>query len=505
MTQTRKTVLDKDLKKIDRLEKASRQAGVEAGKLGLGILFLIGIFVFAAMSENVGAGNLFIIVAAVIGGYMALNIGANDVANTMGPAVGSRALTMVGALIIAAIGNAAGAILAGGDVVSTVSKGIIDVAAVGGDADTFIWAMMGALLAAAVWVNVATVIGAPVSTTHSIVGGVMGAGVAAASFSAVNWVVMGKIAASWVISPVLGGIIAATILLLIKFLILFRDDKIEAARRWVPVFVAVMASAFGVYLTMKGFKKIWKPDAATIIGIGVGAFVATLIVVRKAVAKASARLENSRKSVAELFVIPLICATGLLAFAHGANDVANAIGPVAGIVNAVSTGGALGKVAIPGWVLLIGGLGISIGLMLYGPKLIRKVGAKITKLNVARAYAVALSAAITVIIASALGLPVSSTHIAVGGIFGVGFLREALASSRRGGQVVAAAAFANPGPGDGPAIGYAGRKALKKNRKRKLVRRRHVFSIIAAWLVTVPAAAVMGAMFFFMLRGMLYH
>ncbi|MEE8371139.1 MAG: inorganic phosphate transporter [Sphingomonadales bacterium] len=505
MTKIKKTVLDKDLKKFRRLESASHEAGVQAFKIGLGLLLLLGLYIFAALGIASDQSNPLVVAAIVIGGYMALNIGANDVANTMGPAVASKALTMFGALIIAGFFTVAGAVIAGGDVVSTVSKGIIDPSAVG-DAQTFIWAMLAALLAAAVWVNLATYVGAPVSTTHAIVGGVMGAGISASSFSAVDWGVMSAIAASWVISPLLGGIIAAAILFSIKKLILYQDDKITAAKRWVPLFVAVMTGVFSAYLVMKGLKKIWQPGGGVITLIGIAAFFIGWATVNPVVQKASKGLENSRKSVARLFVTPLIGATALLSFAHGANDVANAIGPLAAILDASSSGGISAKVSVPLWVMVMGGVGIAMGLAMFGPKMIKKVGEKITKLNIIRAYAVALAAAITVIIASALGLPVSSTHVAIGAIFGVGFLREALARK----SMVEAATNSrillhakSGGRGDAPALTKDDLKALKKFRKRKLVRRRYFFSIIAAWLVTVPLAALLGAMFFYMLKGML--
>ena len=191
---------------------------------------------------------------------MALNIGANDVANNVGPAVGAKAMTLFAALIIAAVFETAGAIIAGGEVVSTISKGIVNQAAVA-DPATLIWAMMAALIACSVWVNLATWLGAPVSTTHAVVGGVMGAGIAAAGFGAVDWNVMGAIAASWVISPVMGGVIAAAFLWFIKSNIIYREDKITAARRWVPVLVSIMAASFTAYLATKGVQKIWKLDA----------------------------------------------------------------------------------------------------------------------------------------------------------------------------------------------------------------------------------------------------
>ncbi len=501
----KKTALDKDLKKIVRLEKATRAAGRRASKLGIGLLFLLGVLVYVAIASGGIEGGVYVVIAGVIGGYMALNIGANDVANNMGPAVGAKALTLMGALVIAAVFEASGAIVAGGDVVKTISKGIIDPDAVP-NATVFIWAMLSALMAAAVWVNLASYWNAPVSTTHAIVGGVMGGGLAAASWTAVNWPVMGKIAASWVISPLLGGVIAALFLIAIKKLVIYKADKIEASKTWVPIFVGVMAAVFSVYLVMKGLKHVWKPDTLTLIAIGTGAFFVTVGIVRYYVARAAAQLENRRKSVGKLFTIPLICSAALLSFAHGANDVANAVGPLAAVVGAVETGAVQAKVTVPIWILVIGAFGISAGLALFGPKLIRTIGEQITRLDPVRAFAVALSAAITVIIASALGLPVSSTHIAVGAVFGVGFLREYLTNRQRRGLSAAAAVPSVSAP---PVGGDAGReaagqaRALKKARKRRLVRRTHVYSIAAAWIVTVPCSALIAAALFFFVRGVM--
>lgn len=497
MAVKKKTTLDKDLKKVLKLDAVGQQASLQVIKLGLGLLFLTVIYFLTGSDLISTGGNPLVIAASVIGGYMAMNIGANDVANTMGPAVGSRTLSIGGALVIAAVFNVLGAVIAGGDVVQTVSKGIIDVNAID-STEAFIWAMIAALLAAAVWVNLATYIGAPVSSTHAIVGGVMGSGMAAANFAAVNWPVMSKIAASWIISPLMGGILAAIILFAIKSLVLFQDEKIEAAKRWVPVFVAAMMAIFSVYLVMKGLKKVWQPDTGMLITLGVAVFAASYAVLRPIIARTSVGLENRRREVARLFKIPLIISTCLLAFAHGANDVSNAIGPLAGVISAVASGEVTGTVETPLWVFLIGGVGIGAGISLFGPKLMKLVGEQITKLDPIRAYAVALAAATTVIIASGLGLPVSSTHVALGGVFGVGFLREYLAN-RDTGIPVSVPDDAEFADGDTKKL----LKRAKKSRKRRLIRRNYIFSIAAAWIVTVPCAAFLGAMFFFMLRGML--
>ena len=492
-----KSALDKDLKKVVRIESATYALSRSLATPGLLIVFLIGAIAVASLSVA-GPLSHFVIVAAVIAAYMALNIGANDVANNMGPAVGSRALTMGGARAIAAICEAAGAVLAGGDVVNTVSRDMLRPEE-GMPVVHFILVMTAALLAAAVWIHLATILGAPVSTTHSIVGGVVGAGVAASGLNVVDWPVIGAIAASWVISPVLGGVIAATLLGFVKWTVIYRDDRIAAARRWVPVMVALMSGVFAMYLATKGLKRVWSPPGHVVLLLGLAFFALGLFAAQPWVRMRSARMENRRKHVANLFTMPLVFAAGLLSFAHGANDVANAVGPLAAIVSAAQSGLAdAGKVPLPFWVLAIGAIGIAIGLALFGPGLIRVVGQKITKMDTIRAYCVALAAAITVLIASALGLPISTTHVAIGAVFGVGYLRELLSNT------------GVPNPAVQPRTLFLATESLnktpedalvnfRKREKRRLVRRQHVFGIAAAWLITVPAAgALAGGFFIFM-------
>lgn len=477
--------LDRDLERFSNLESASAVASKPVVGMGVSLVF-IALAGIAAMLFFGDSDNAFIVViAACLGAYMALNIGANDVANNMGPAVGANALSMGGAIAIAVIFESAGALIAGGDVVSTIAKGIIEPERMG-TADVFVWAMMSALLAAALWVNLATWVGAPVSTTHSVVGGVMGAGIAAAGFSAVSWGTMSGIAASWVISPVLGGAIAAFFLFIIKSRIIYQDDKIAAARKWVPILVGIMAGAFGAYLALKGLKKIIKIDMPTALLIGLIVAIIVWLLMIPVIRKQSQGLENRNKSLKVLFGIPLIVSAALLSFAHGANDVANAVGPLAAIVQVSQSGDFTSAFNIPVWVMVIGAFGISFGLFLFGPKLIRMVGGQITKLNPMRAYCVALSAAITVIVASWLGLPVSSTHIAVGAVFGVGFFREWDAERR-----IKKARLAMP---DRPQY------SPQERRRRKLVRRSHFMTIIAAWVITVPAAAVLSGVIFFLIN-----
>lgn len=495
-----KSSLDKDLKKVVRLEEAARDVSLSFLRPGLLILFLLAALWVSSVSVADLPLAYLVIVAALFAAYMALNIGANDVANNMGPAVGSRVLSMTGALIIAAVFEAAGAMIAGGDVVNTVSKDLIR-SDHGLDQLPYMLAMMSALLSAALWIHLATFLGAPVSTTHAIVGGVVGAQVAAAGINVVNWSVIGGIAASWVISPLLGGVIAAMLLGFIKFAILYRDDKIAAARRWVPIIVAFMAAGFAMYLVSKGLKKIVHVDTSSLWLIGALFFAGSYVLVRPWVERRAVNLQNSRKDVASLFAIPLIGAVSLLSFAHGANDVANAVGPLAAIFNAAETGGtSANSVALPHWILAIGATGIALGLMLFGPRLIRTVGEKITRMNPIRAYCVALSAAFTVLVASALGLPVSSTHIAVGAVFGVGYLREYISNQGipkttiRPGRRVMDPTLLSETPEE------AVRTALKRDR-RMLVRREHVVTIFSAWVITVPAAAFLSAAIYFVIKA----
>ena len=476
--------LDRDLRSRVSLEQAAMATLQQYLAPSIAFAFIILAGLVASLILGWNSDSYIIIAGAAIGAYMALNIGANDVANNVGPAVGANALSMTGALIIAAVFESAGALLAGGDVVGTISKGIIDPSAVG-DPETFIWAMFAALISAALWVNLATWVGAPVSTTHSVVGGVMGAGIAAAGFAAVNWPKMSQIAASWVISPLLGGLIAALFLWFIKSQVSDKNDKIAAARRWVPVLIAIMAMAFSTYLAVKGVKKIIKIDLQTALLIGCIAATLAYFITKPIIKRQSENKPNTKKTVRNLFTIPLICAAAMLSFAHGANDVANAVGPLAAIVHTVDAGEVVSKVAIPIWVMVVGAFGISFGLLLFGPKLIRMVGEQITKLNPLRAYCVALSAAITVIIASWLGLPVSSTHIAVGSVFGVGFFREIHWRITSSNKNVAELKMIE-----------VEKQGSPKRKHRKLVRRSHFMTIIAAWVITVPAAAVLSGVIF---------
>jgi len=524
-----------DIKTINDMEKVTKKSMGGLSKLAISFVFIAIVFIWVSFTHSEVPNNEFLIIGAVFGAYMAMNIGANDVANNVGPAVGSKALTMFWAIVIAAVFEASGALLAGGEVVKTIKKGIIDPGMIE-NPEIFIWAMSAALLSAAIWLNLATSVGAPVSTTHSIVGGVMGAGIAAAGFDIVSWGTMGKIAASWVISPVLGGVIAASFLYFIKTKITYKEDMITNAKKIVPLLVSLMAMAFMTYLMLKGVKKIIKVDFTTALMIGTSFAIATFFIVKPLISKAASKLENTKDNVNSLFTIPLIFAAALLSFAHGANDVANAIGPLAAINDAVNSGGISSKVGIPLWIMGVGAVGIAVGLALFGPKLIKTVGSEITELDQMRAFSIAMAAAITVIIASQLGLPVSSTHIAVGGVFGVGFLREYLDRSDTKMLEAVRAKFKQDKKDlenlekefkkldkkedkskdnyerivelykiidEKQALVKTEKKEFKEVKNIKYVKRDAVKKIIAAWIITVPAAATLSAIVFFTIKGIM--
>ena len=485
-----KRTLDKDLDKLTHVEDAAKFVSRKLVAPGLGLIFLGLAMLFAGVYVFDRPSAVLVIAAAALAAYMAMNIGANDVTNNVGAAVGARAMTMGQALVIAAIFEILGATVAGGEVVKTISSNIVDAVQV--PPGTLSWIMMAALMAAALWINLATWMNAPVSTTHAIVGAVIGAGIGAVGPEPVKWRVMIEITLAWVTSPLLGGVIAAGLLFMVKSLIIYRADKIAAARRWVPILIAMMVGGFSSYMMLQ-LQAPGEFSTLIVLLFGVAAGFIGWIAARSFVLRQSVGLENRNSSLRVLFQIPLIGSAALLSFAHGANDVSNAIGPLSAIVRAVgeSSDGAQGQPPI--WVLLIGAFGISVGLLLFGPRLIRLVGEQITKLNPMRAYCVALSTAFTVIVASWLGLPVSTTHIAVGSVFGVGFFREWYTrhSKRR--------------------IGYMRRKAeswaidepedpnTHEVRRRYLVRRSHFMTIIAAWIITVPASAALAAMIYWVM------
>lgn len=518
---------------IEDISKTPRAARRETVRIGFALLFIIMVMLFTDSMQMVDEHSRWLLViAAMVGGYMAINIGANDVANNVGPAVGAKAITMTGAILIAAVFESAGAMIAGGDVVTTIKNGIIDPRLIA-DPQIYVYTMIAALLAGAMWLNISTVIGAPVSTTHSIVGAVLGAGIAAGGWEVANWGSLLSIVASWIVSPVLGAMIAAVFLFWIKRAITYQSDMVLAAKKMVPLMVALMAWIFTTYIVLKGIRHLVQLDVVSSILMGSLVALVVYMVVRFSVYRHADRLSNSKDSINQLFTIPLIFAAALLSFAHGANDVANAVGPLAAIYDALTNDAISLKAGIPVWVMVIGAAGISVGLMLFGPRLIRTVGSEITELDQVRAFAIAMSAALTVIVASQLGLPVSSTHIAVGAVLGVGFLREYLKRnydrliehirhhhqqlSKDGAELDAylqqfeLASFAEKRTMLKQLKQHTARVVLNKKErsslhklyKQELVQRAIMLKIFAAWLITVPASGFLAAFIYFAMRGMM--
>lgn len=486
MKKNKKSALDKDLDKYTLVEHASLHVWRRFAAPSLGLVFLLLSMGYAASYALGHASPVALIVGAALAGYMAMNIGANDVTNNTGAAVGARAIGMKQALIMAAVFEILGAVIAGNDVTETVSVQLVPPSALA-DHSMVIAVMLSSLSAAALWINLATWLNAPVSTTHSIVGAIIGAGAAAAGFGVVNWPVIGEIVTSWIVSPLVGGTIAALMLFLIEEKILQKKDKIAAAQRWVPALIAIMAGSFAAYIALQ-FAERGRVPYGMILPAGAAVLVIAWILAIPYVRFRSRGLENRNASLRVLFQVPLIAASALLCFAHGANDVSNAIGPLAAIVTASGDVPQAGEL-VPFWALVIGATGISTGLLLFGPRLIRLVGEQITKLNPVRSYCVSLSAALTVLAASWAGLPVSSTHIAVGSVFGVGFFREWYVNHWR--------PKARKSESQDPTSTEGGNEDdTSELRRRLLVRRSHFMTIAGAWLITVPVSGGLSALIY---------
>lgn len=478
--------LDKDLARLTQVERVAGYVVRPLLGLGLALAFMALAGLATALVLGTSPTTVMVAIAAVFGAYLALTIGANDVANNMGPAVGAKALPMGVALLAAALAEITGALFGGSEVVATVSRRLIDPASVA-DPAVLVQAMMAAMMASALWVNLATWLGAPVSTTQTIIGAIVGAATAAVGFGAVDWLTFGGIATSWTLSPMIGAGLAMGLLALVRHLISDREDKISAARRWVPVFLAVMGGAFAMFFALKLPDRYADPSSLEALTIGLLGGGLCYLIARPVVQSRADALEQSKGAIKALFRLPLVIAAILMSFAHGANDVANAIGPLATIlrVTAEANAGhhpaemdAFAPLHVPIWALLIGALGMAVGVLLFGPRLINMVGTQITKLNPIRAYCVSTSAALTVIVASWLGVPVSSTHVAVGAVMGVGFYREHTAARDR----ARSAQEARPG------------LPREDRSRRRLVRRSHVLTILAAWVITVPVAAGLSAL-----------
>jgi PiT family inorganic phosphate transporter len=414
-------------------------------------------------------GNVFLILACCFGFFMAWGIGANDVANAMGTSVGSRALTIKQAILIAMVFEFAGAYLAGGEVTSTIRKGIIDPAVLTDSPELMIYGMLSALLAAGTWLMIASLKGWPVSTTHSIVGAIVGFAAVGISVDAVYWSKVGTIIASWVVSPVLAGTLSFGLFMSVKVLILDTEDPFHRAKKYIPVYMWMVGFMIAMVTLLKGLKHLGieidlglgsKFANALPVAAVIGLVVAGLGALYLRRIKPNPNAVNRFGDVERVFAILMVFTACSMAFAHGSNDVANAVGPLAAIVGTVATGEIAAKSAMPWWILLIGGLGIVVGLATYGWKVISTVGQKITELTPSRGFAAELGAASTVVVASATGLPISTTHTLVGAVLGVGMARGIAALNLR-----------------------------------------VVSTIFMSWIITLPAGAGLAIIFFFLFKG----
>jgi len=407
---------------------------------------------------------IYLVLAAVFGLFMAWGIGANDVANAMATSIGSGALTIRQALIVAAVFEFAGAVLAGGEVTSTIRGGIVDASFVVDEPQLLIYGMLAALLASAVWLLAASRMGWPVSTTHSIVGAIVGFAVIALGVSSVEWSQVGTIVVSWVLSPLTAGIIAFFIFSSIQWLILIRPDPLARARRYAPMYIFVTVMLIALVTMFKGLTHVGL-DLTTMECIGVAVALAAVIALigRWFVMRLKVDAKAERKfhfaTVERVFGVLMVITACSMAFAHGSNDVANAIGPVAAVISIAQSGVVGQQSALPIWVLLLGGAGIVLGLGTFGRHVIATVGARITALTPTRGFSAELAAAFTIVFASGTGMPVSTTHTLVGAVLGVGMARGITAINL---AVVA--------------------------------------RIFVSWVVTIPAGAVLSILFFYVLK-----
>jgi PiT family inorganic phosphate transporter len=412
-------------------------------------------------------GTTFIAIAVIFGLFMTWGIGANDVANALGTSIGSGAITVRTAIIIAAIFELLGAAFAGGHVTKTIRKGIIDPTLVADQPEILVFGMLAALLAAAIWLMIASFKGWPVSTTHAIVGALVGFGIAGIGFQAVNWGTIGQIAASWIISPLIGGVLAFGLVISIQRLILRADKPLESAIKWVPAYAFLVGFVMALVTLFKGLKHLQLdlnvPMSfllAAVFGLIVALVGRTLV--KRVKIDPFADQDFQFTNVERIFTPLMIFTACAMAFAHGSNDVANGIGPLAAVLALVKSGGDVAQAsALPIWVLVLGGIGIVLGLATYGYRVMQTIGKRITELTPSSGFCATMSAAATVVLASRTGMPVSTTHIAVGAVMGVGLAR-----------------------------GFA---ALDL---------RVIGSIFVSWVVTLPISGLLAAFLFFTLKGM---
>jgi PiT family inorganic phosphate transporter len=374
-------------------------------------------------------GTFFLVVACVFGFFMAWGIGANDVANAMGTSVGTRALTLFQAILVACVFEFAGAYLAGGEVTSTIRKDIIDPTILSGSPDLLVYGMLASLLAAGTWLFIASYNGWPVSTTHSIVGAIVGFAAVGISIDSVNWSVVTIIASSWVVSPFVAGSLSFLLFKSVQALILNSGDPFINAKKYVPGYMFLVGFIIAMVTSLKGLKHVgldFSFQESLISSLVVGLAVAILGVAFLRNIKDIPKPKGDRvfDGVERIFAVLMVITACAMAFAHGSNDVANAIGPLAAVVSIVQTGGEItAESSLPWWILLLGGLGIVAGLMMLGYRVIETVGKNITELTPSRGFAATLAAATTVVLASGTGIPISTTHALVGAVLGVGLAR----------------------------------------------------------------------------------
>ena len=411
-------------------------------------------------------GSFFLITGCVFGFFMAWGIGANDVANAMGTSVGARALTLFQAILVACIFEFAGAYLAGGEVTSTIRKGIIDPNILSGSPDLLIYGMLSSLLAAGLWLLIASYYGWPVSTTHSIVGAIVGFAAVGISINSVEWNKVTTIALSWVVSPLLAGTISFLIFKSVQILILDTDDPFAKAKKYVPGYMFLVGFVIAMVTFLKGLKHVGFDLSFQQSIIFSTAFGIVIALLGKAFLR---RVENVSKQrgdvvfdgVERVFAILMVFTACAMAFAHGSNDVANAVGPLAAVASIVQSGGDIAAASVlPWWILLLGGSGIVAGLIMLGYRVIETVGRNITELTPSRGFAAELAAATTVVLASGTGLPISTTHTLVGAVLGVGLARGISAVN----------------------AGVVGR-------------------IFLSWIITLPVGAGLSILFFFVFKG----
>ena len=411
-------------------------------------------------------GTVFAILAIIFGLFMTWGIGANDLANAMGTSVGSGAVTIRQAIIIAIIFEFSGAVLAGGHVTSTIRKGIIDPSGIVNNPEILVYGMLASLLATAFWLMIASWKGWPVSTTHSIIGALIGFAIVGIGPDAVKWGKVGSVVASWVVSPVVGGTVAFLLVMSTRKLIFNTDDPLKNAKRYAPVYVFLVGFIISLVTIFKGLTHL-KIDLSVFQSFSVALLLGLLsaclswIFIRKVEEDREADRDFHFASVEKVFAPMMLFTACAMAFAHGSNDVANGIGPLAAVMSIISSGGEVMQESdLPVWILLLGGTGIVLGLVTLGYRVMMTVGQKITELTPSTGFCAQLAAATTVVIASRTGLPVSTTHILVGAVLGVGIAR--------------------------------GIGALDL---------RVVIDIFISWLVTLPAGAIMSMLFFFVLKG----